>query len=55
MNKFCWQSDQFDTARFELHQLLGQPNLSGVPLLVVYATLQHCLYPRLIFFAATVG
>ena len=29
------QSEKFDTARFELHQLLGQPNLVGVPLLVV--------------------
>jgi len=28
-------SEKFDTARFELHQLLGQPNLVGVPLLVL--------------------
>ncbi|KAF9527552.1 Arl8a protein [Crepidotus variabilis] len=27
--------DRFNTARFELHQLLGQPTLSGVPLLVL--------------------
>lgn len=27
--------DKFKTARFELHQLLGQPTLSGVPLLVL--------------------
>ncbi|KAI6101932.1 P-loop containing nucleoside triphosphate hydrolase protein [Pisolithus sp. B1] len=27
--------DKFDTARFELHQLLSQPGLTGVPLLVV--------------------
>ena len=32
------QSEKFDTARFELHQLLGQPNLTGVPLLVVCIT-----------------
>ena len=29
------QKEKFDTARFELHQLLSQPSLSGVPLLVV--------------------
>jgi hypothetical protein len=29
------QHDKFNTARFELHQLLGQPTLIGVPLLVV--------------------
>lgn len=29
------QRDKFETARFELHALLGQPALSGVPLLVV--------------------
>jgi ADP-ribosylation factor-like protein 8 len=28
-------SDKFETARFELHALLGQPSLSGVPLLVL--------------------
>jgi len=27
--------DKFNTARFELHQLLGQPTLTGVPLLVL--------------------
>ncbi|KAF8194258.1 Arl8a protein [Pholiota molesta] len=27
--------DKFNTARFELHQLLGQPTLIGVPLLVL--------------------
>ncbi|KIM54476.1 hypothetical protein SCLCIDRAFT_1221972 [Scleroderma citrinum Foug A] len=27
--------DKFDTARFELHQLLAQPGLAGVPLLVL--------------------
>ncbi|KZP33591.1 P-loop containing nucleoside triphosphate hydrolase protein [Athelia psychrophila] len=27
--------EKFETVRFELHQLLGQPNLSGVPLLVL--------------------
>ncbi|KIK79927.1 hypothetical protein PAXRUDRAFT_257796 [Paxillus rubicundulus Ve08.2h10] len=27
--------DKFDTARFELHQLLSQPSLKGVPLLVL--------------------
>ncbi|KIM43392.1 hypothetical protein M413DRAFT_403487 [Hebeloma cylindrosporum] len=27
--------DKFNTARFELHQLLGQPALTGVPLLVL--------------------
>lgn len=27
--------DKFDTARFELHQLLSQPGLTGVPLLVL--------------------
>jgi len=27
--------DKFDTARFELHQLLAQPTLVGVPLLVL--------------------
>ncbi|KAH9986703.1 ADP-ribosylation factor family-domain-containing protein [Russula vinacea] len=27
--------DKFETARFELHALLGQPSLSGVPLLVL--------------------
>ncbi|KAI0304362.1 Arl8a protein [Multifurca ochricompacta] len=30
-----WQRDKFETARFELHALLGQPSLSGVPLLVL--------------------
>lgn len=29
------QKEKFDTARFELHQLLSQPSLSGVPLLIV--------------------
>lgn len=29
------QKDKFETAQFELHQLLSQPNLNGVPLLVV--------------------
>jgi hypothetical protein len=29
------QRDKFETARFELHALLGQHSLSGVPLLVV--------------------
>ena len=32
------QRDKFETARFELHALLGQPSLSGVPLLVVRAS-----------------
>ncbi|KAI0711196.1 Arl8a protein [Fomitopsis betulina] len=27
--------EKFDTARFELHQLLSQPSLSGVPLLIL--------------------
>ncbi|KAI5985396.1 hypothetical protein EDD15DRAFT_2110010, partial [Pisolithus albus] len=27
--------DKFDTARFELHQLLSHPGLTGIPLLVV--------------------
>ncbi|EJF63446.1 Arl8a protein [Dichomitus squalens] len=27
--------EKFETARFELHQLLAQPSLSGVPLLVI--------------------
>ncbi|CAK5270246.1 unnamed protein product [Mycena citricolor] len=27
--------EKFNTARFELHQLLGQPTLNAVPLLVV--------------------
>ncbi|KAI6035813.1 Arl8a protein [Pisolithus marmoratus] len=27
--------DKFDTARFELHQLISQPGLTGVPLLVL--------------------
>lgn len=27
--------EKFDTARFELHQLLAQPSLVGVPLLVL--------------------
>ncbi|KAH9936354.1 P-loop containing nucleoside triphosphate hydrolase protein [Fomitopsis serialis] len=27
--------EKFDTARFELHQLLSQPSLNGVPLLVL--------------------
>jgi len=27
--------EKFDTARFELHQLLSQPSLTGVPLLVL--------------------
>jgi len=31
----CIKRDKFDTARFELHQLLAQPGLAGVPLLVV--------------------
>lgn len=30
-----FQTEKFDTARFELHQLLAQPTLKGVPLLVV--------------------
>jgi hypothetical protein len=29
------QPDKFETAGFELHALLGQPSLVGVPLLVV--------------------
>ncbi len=29
------QNEKFETARFELHQLLAQPTLKGVPLLVV--------------------
>ncbi len=29
------QKEKFETARFELHQLLAQPTLHGVPLLVV--------------------
>ena len=29
------QGDKFETARFELHALLGQASLLGVPLLVV--------------------
>lgn len=29
------QQEKFETARFELHQLLNQPTLRGVPLLVV--------------------
>ncbi len=29
------QQEKFETARFELHQLLAQPSLTGVPLLVV--------------------
>ena len=29
------QQEKFDTVRFELHQLLAQPSLVGVPLLVV--------------------
>jgi hypothetical protein len=29
------QQDKFNTARFELHQLLSQPTLTRVPLLVV--------------------
>lgn len=29
------QKEKFETARFELHQLLSQPSLHGVPLLVV--------------------
>lgn len=29
------QQEKFDSARFELHQLLAQPTLKGVPLLVV--------------------
>ncbi|KAF4577115.1 hypothetical protein EYR40_009524 [Pleurotus pulmonarius] len=28
-------TEKFNTARFELHQLLGHPSLSGVPLLVL--------------------
>ena len=32
---FILQKEKFETARFELHQLLAQPSLSGVPLLVV--------------------
>lgn len=31
----CIQKEKFQTAKFELHQLLGQPSLKGVPLLVV--------------------
>jgi ADP-ribosylation factor-like protein 8 len=33
MNGF--QQDKFKSAKFELHQLLAQPTLTGVPLLVV--------------------
>jgi hypothetical protein len=29
------QKEKFETAKFELHQLLAQPSLKGVPLLVV--------------------
>ncbi|KAJ7794171.1 Arl8a protein [Mycena olivaceomarginata] len=29
------QPEKFNTARFELHQLISQPTLSGVPLLVL--------------------
>jgi len=29
------EPDKFNTARFELHQLISQPSLSGVPLLVL--------------------
>ena len=29
------QKEKFETARFELHQLLAQPSLTAVPLLVV--------------------
>lgn len=32
---FLAQRDKFNIARFELHQLIGNPTLSGVPLLVV--------------------
>ena len=39
VNNVYFQSEKFDTARFELHQLLGQPNLVGVPLLVVRTTI----------------
>ncbi|KAF8349332.1 Arl8a protein [Amanita rubescens] len=30
-----FERDKFNTARFELHQLIGNPTLSGVPLLVL--------------------
>lgn len=33
--KALLQREKFQTAQFELHQLLGQPTLRGVPLLVV--------------------
>ena len=29
------QREKFNAARFELHQLLSQPSLAGVPLLVL--------------------
>jgi hypothetical protein len=32
---FLTKRDKFNIARFELHQLIGNPTLSGVPLLVV--------------------
>ena len=31
----CAQKEKFPSARFELHQLLSQPSLQGVPLLVL--------------------
>ena len=34
-NTINMQQDKFNTARFELHQLLSQPTLTRVPLLVV--------------------
>jgi len=43
------QHDKFNTARFELHQLLGQPALTGVPLLVVcFAFLMHIAFRPMI-------
>ena len=43
------QHDKFNTARFELHQLLGQPALTGVPLLVVrFPFLVHTVHTSII-------
>jgi GTPase SAR1 family protein len=35
LTRRCTQKDKFDTARFELQQLLAHPSLSAVPLLVL--------------------
>lgn len=35
INDFLSQREKFNAARFELHQLLSQSSLAGVPLLVL--------------------